>query len=129
MGQGGPAPVRPGLRIARPGYAAPQDTVAPSTRVTRLLADLLVDVASAGLAPAEEDVPPEAAEAVAPARAYTWERVSPDLMVRGLMAWTSLFGAVPFELFGQRHRVVADTRLDDFFAEETRRMGSLIGLG
>jgi len=112
-----------------PGYAAPQDTIAPATRVTRLLADLLVDVALAGLAPVEEHLPPAVVEAVDPARAYTGERVSPDLMVRGLMAWTYLFGAVSFELFGQRHNVVTDTRLDDFFAEETRRIGSLIGLG
>ena len=113
-----------------PGYAAPTDTVGPATRVTRRLAALLVDIDAAGLAPTEEPMPAPVLEAVAPARAFTGEQVSPDLMVRGLMAWTYLFGAVSFELFGQRHNAVADARLDDFFAEEVRRAARLlIGLG
>ncbi|WP_380163650.1 TetR/AcrR family transcriptional regulator [Jannaschia sp. R86511] len=110
-----------------PGYAAPQDTVGPATRVTRLLADLLGDVAAAGRDDGVE-VTPAVAAAVAPARAFAGDRVSADLMVRGLMAWTYLFGAVSFELFGQRHRAVADDGLDVFFAEETARIGRLIGL-
>ncbi len=111
-----------------PGYAAPTDTVTPATRVTRLLAALLVDVEAAGLAPEAQSLPPAVVEAVAPAREYTGGHVGPDLMVRGLMAWTSLFGAVSFELFGQRHNAVADDRLDDFFTEETNRIARLIGL-
>lgn len=110
-----------------PGYAAPQDTVGPATRVTRLLADLLVDVAEAGLDDGTA-VADHVAGAVAPARAYTGGRVSPDLMVRGVMAWTHLFGAVSFELFGQRHNVIADDGLDAFFAEETERLGGTLGL-
>ena len=41
--------------------------------------------------------------------------------MRGLMAWTYLFGAVSFELFGQRHNVITDDGREEFFAEETRR--------
>lgn len=110
-----------------PGYAAPQDTVGPASRVTRLLADLLGDVAAAGHDAAPE-LPVDVVAAVAPARSFTGDRVSPDLMVRGLMAWTYLFGAVSFELFGQRHNAVADDGLDAFFAEETSRIGRLMGL-
>jgi AcrR family transcriptional regulator len=110
-----------------PGYAAPQDTVGPATRVTRVLADLLVDVA------AEVDVTDDAtdgpvAEALAPVAAYTGGRVPTDLLVRGIMAWTYLFGAVSFELFGQRHNVIADDHRDAFFAEEVRRLAGLIGV-
>ena len=49
-------------------------------------------------------------------------------MVRGVMAWTYLFGAVSFELFGQRHNVVDEDRADVFFAEEVRRLAGLLGL-
>jgi hypothetical protein len=43
------------------------------------------------------------------------------------MAWTYLFGAISFELFGHRHNVVADTGA--FFADEVDRMGLFVGLG
>ena len=68
------------------------------------------------------------AAAIAPARSYAGDRVSADLMVRGVMAWTHLFGAVSFELFGQRHRVVSDDGLDVFFAEEVERLATQMGL-
>lgn len=118
-----------------PGYAAPQDTVGPATRVTRVLADLLVDVAAAhegeqgtGDGTVGEATEAALAEALSPVAAYTGERVPTDLLVRGVMAWTYLFGAVSFELFGQRHNVIADDRRDEFFAEEVRRLADLIGI-
>lgn len=114
-----------------PGYAAPQDTVGPATRVTRVLADLLVDVAAT--APVDGPVlggpsTDAVTAAVAPAASYTGDGVPTDLMVRGVMAWTYVFGAVSFELFGQRHNVIADDRRDEFFAEEVRRLGVMLGL-
>ncbi len=116
-----------------PGYAAPQDTVGPATRVTRVLGDLLVDVAGrSGGAADRAGAPPPAAgpleEAVAPVVAYTGGQVPTDLVVRGVMAWTYLFGAVSFELFGQRHNVVEEGRADVFFAEEVRRLAVLLGI-
>lgn len=129
-----------------PGYAAPQDTVGPATRVTRVLADLLVDVAaSSGSAdgttagatsahgePRRHPVHGPAAEAVAaavaPVATYSAGRVPTDLLVRGVMAWTYLFGAVSFELFGQRHDVIAEDRSEDFFVEEVHRLAVLLGL-
>jgi len=41
-----------------------------------------------------------------PVVAYTGGRVPTDLAVRGVMAWTYLFGAMSFEPFGQRHQVI-----------------------
>lgn len=121
-----------------PGYAAPQDTVGPATRVPRLLADLLVDIAERDGA-AERDGPEAARgrpggwpaavdEAVAPVGRYTEGRVPTDLLVRGVMAWTYVFGAISFELFGQRHQVIDEERADAFFAEECRRLTVLMGV-
>jgi hypothetical protein len=46
------------------------------------------------------------------------------------MAWTHLVGAVSFELFGQRHNVIADAASlrDAFFTEELRRTAEQVGL-
>lgn len=115
-----------------PGYAAPQDTVGPATRVTRLLADLLVDIAERPgtlvPAPAPQPTGTSVDEAVAPITAYTGARVPTDLLVRGVMAWTYLFGAISFELFGQRHNVIEEERANDFFEEEVHRLAVLLGL-
>ncbi|SDS51250.1 regulatory protein, tetR family [Friedmanniella luteola] len=115
-----------------PGYAAPQDTVGPATRVARLLADLLVDIAASdGTRPGDPDREGSTAAvdaAVQPVARYTGGQVPTDLLVRGVMAWTYLFGAVSFELFGQRHQVIAEDHADDFFAEESRRLCVLLGI-
>ncbi len=114
-----------------PGYAAPQDTVGPATRVTRVLADLLVDVAATAPADGDATAGPSddaVAAAIAPAAAFVGPGVPRDLVVRGVMAWTYVFGAVSFELFGQRHDVIADDRRDEFFDEELRRLAVLLGL-
>jgi hypothetical protein len=46
------------------------------------------------------------------------------------MAWTYLFGAVSFDLFGHRHNVIRDDRAVDhaFFDDELRRLVALVGL-
>lgn len=113
-----------------PGYVAPQDTIGPATRVTRVLSDLLVDVAAAGRDEASSADEPsrELVDAVAPVAEYTGNSLPTDLVVRGVMAWTYLFGAISFELFGQRHNVVADDRQDEFFAEEMRRLAIMLGI-
>lgn len=47
----------------------------------------------------------------------------------GLMAWTYLFGAVSFDLFGHRHNVLTDERRPDhpFFEYEIGRLIELLG--
>jgi AcrR family transcriptional regulator len=98
-----------------PGYAAPQDTVEPATRVVRVLVRLVADAWAAGGRPTP--APPGADDAtalVAGAREYVTARglVGPDVpteaVVRTLVAWTTLFGTVSFELFGHLHRTVDD---------------------
>jgi AcrR family transcriptional regulator len=113
-----------------PGYAAPQDTIAPATRVPLLLGGLLVDRAREDPTGAATGASPqEVVDAVA--HMYRDGIVPPevpaDLVVRGLMGWTYLFGAVSFEVFGHRHNVILDYRA--FFDLEIRRVAQLLGLG
>jgi AcrR family transcriptional regulator len=111
-----------------PGYSAPPGTVAPASRVPMLLADLLADLMTKKSYKASAHPEPSAAvrRAVEPVRAVMPPGISNDLIARGLIAWTYLFGAVSFEVFGHRHNVIADH--DAFFDYEVRRMAVLIGL-
>jgi AcrR family transcriptional regulator len=111
-----------------PGYAAPPGTVGPATRVPLLLGDLLGDLVkeqsdTVGVKP---EPPAAVRRAIEPVRSVMPEAITADLMVRGLMAWTYLFGAVSFEVFGHRHNVIADD--DAFFDYEVRRMATMVGL-
>ena len=117
-----------------PGYAAPQDTVEPATRVTRLLATLLQDALTSGRAserlegPVRGPVSPDAAEGLAPLVEFLGPGTTPEWAVRGLMAWTWLFGAVSFELFGQLTGAVDPERRSQVFEEEVRAAGGWLGL-
>ena len=111
-----------------PGYAAPTGTVAPASRVPRLLGDLLGDLMSEKSYEVSAHPEPSVAvrRAIEPVRAMMPKGVPSDLMVRGLMAWTYLFGAVSFEVFGHRHNVIADP--EAFFDHEVRRLATMVGL-
>ena len=51
----------------------------------------------------------------------------PDhLVVRGLMAWTYLFGAVSFEVFGHRKNVITDP--GRYFDYEVRQIATALGI-
>lgn len=111
-----------------PGYAAPTGTIAPASRVPLLLGDLLGDLrAEPSYDPRSHPEPSEAVQrAIDPVRPMMPDGVPSDLIVRGLMAWTYLFGAVSFEVFGHRHNVVVDE--DAFFDHEVRRLAGMLGL-
>jgi AcrR family transcriptional regulator len=111
-----------------PGYAAPEGTVAPASRVPLLLAELLGDLMADGAydAGAHPELSAAVQHALDPVRAVMPTGVPPDLMVRGLMAWTYLFGALSFEIFGHRHNVIADQQA--FFDHEVRRLAAMLGL-
>jgi len=110
-----------------PGYTAPEDTAAPAWRVPRLLTGLLVEIAGERPAGTWPDLPPDVDAAVATAAPTIPDDLPRDLVVRGLMVWTYLFGAVSFELFGHRHGVVDDGRV--VFDHEVRRLAEALGLG
>ncbi len=110
-----------------PGYQAPQDTVDPATRVTRLLLDLISDAEARGCHPAVE---PEVSEPVSRNLLDLVNRigakVSPGYLFVSLGSWAELFGLITFELFGQFDNVVVSR--DEFFDDQVRYMSRLLGL-
>jgi AcrR family transcriptional regulator len=115
-----------------PGYAAPQDTVGPATRVPVLLITVLVEAVHAGRydVAALPPLPARVSAAIAPVRAAIPAELPDELVVRGLMAWSHLIGSVSFELFGHFHRVIGDEPGDReaYFDDELRRFAELLGL-
>jgi AcrR family transcriptional regulator len=111
-----------------PGYAAPPDTVAPATRVPLLLGSLLTDLAAADPDAAAEcpPLPRRVRKALSPVLSTVSPGVPDDLVLRWLIAWTYLFGAVSMELFGHRHNVIDGYAV--IFDHEIARLGTLLGL-
>lgn len=103
-----------------PGYRAPQDTVGPATRVSLTLAAILRD-ARRGAPPRDDASAVFSAEVLGALG-------EPDdaLAVRALTAWSSLFGLVSFELFGQLVGAVDDT--DAFFARAVDELAAFSGV-
>ena len=116
-----------------PGYSAPETTVRPATRVPNLLVAIVLDALAAGWEPDDlTDLPDEVTACLGPVRdsfRRDGAEVPADLVARGLMAWTYLFGAVSFDLFGHRHNVITDERAvsNPFFEHEVDRLIRLVG--
>ncbi|MEM8706857.1 MAG: TetR-like C-terminal domain-containing protein [Actinomycetota bacterium] len=111
-----------------PGYAAPEDTIAPASRVTLLLLQLLADLDAAD-APLAESAPALAPELDAQLTALVEgaeQRVSPERMSTGIGVWTELYGMINFELFGQFQNVFDDA--DALFAARVAAMGARMGI-
>jgi AcrR family transcriptional regulator len=87
-----------------PGYAAPEATVGPAARVGVLLCGVLADGVAAGTV----DPGPEDADGTLAPDLPERLGLPPRLAGRAVLAWSSLFGAISFELFGHTHNVVAD---------------------
>jgi AcrR family transcriptional regulator len=111
-----------------PGYAAPQDTIGPSTRPVLVLGAILADAQAAGRV--VDDNP---AKLPAPLRAEVLKvadlvaaPIGAPVMARALIAWTELFGAINFELFGRLNNTI-DER-DDWYDYQARAMATFIGL-
>ena len=110
-----------------PGYAAPQDTVTPATRITGLLLAIVRDAEQAGVHPAGVlPVPPVEAAAVQPVATMLSPAVSDEMTVRALTAWATLFGHISLELFGHMHRGVLD--YDVHFAQVVDQVAADLGL-
>ena len=111
-----------------PGYAAPDDTVVPGTRVTRALIQIVEDARVAGrLGPVAPDGLHH--EVLADMRAvieYTDTGLSAEHLFAVILAWTQLFGLVGFEVFGQTRGII--TNHAEFLRDAATRMGSAIGL-
>ncbi len=111
-----------------PGYSAPEDTVAAASRVGVVLGRILGDAARTG------DLPPAAGERdpglVSDAAIAVLGGEHPALdetvRVRALMAWSTLFGTISFELFGHFVGSVEDG--DRYFDRVMTDLAALIGL-
>ncbi|HWD02267.1 MAG TPA: TetR/AcrR family transcriptional regulator [Amycolatopsis sp.] len=108
-----------------PGYEAPRDTVVPAARVARALVGVLVDAD-----PHEPAVTaPMSAELRAQAERLAHELGAPapaEVVTRLVGAWTQLFGAISFELFGQY--VGSVDPADAYFEHLTGQMADFVGL-
>src|SRR3954447_3834165 len=110
-----------------PGYAAPRDTVPAASRVGVVLGRILGDAARSG-ALAEGNGERDAALVTDEAAAVLGgEHASLDetVRVRSLLAWSSLFGTISFELFGHFVGSVEDG--DRYFDRAMTDLAELIG--
>ena len=89
-----------------PGYAAPEATIGPAARVGELLCRVVADGVAAGVV----DPAPDGAHAGISLTPGVAESVGlpPTLAPRAVAAWSSLYGAISFEVFGSTHNVVDD---------------------
>jgi AcrR family transcriptional regulator len=114
-----------------PGYVAPRSTVDPASRTTLTIVRVVADaVADPGYrAPAPVGTGPGRAAAavsdgVASLRAFGIE-LPEEVLVRTLMAWTTVFGTVSFELFGHYVGSVSDGGA--YFDEVVARLAEDLG--
>jgi AcrR family transcriptional regulator len=114
-----------------PGYAAPQDTVGPASRVPTVLLTILADLQASGRAPKPAPVGPDVAASIAGIREFSGGAIPDDLLLRGMAAWSGLFGAVSFELYGHLHNVIADgaKARKAYFDHQMRQVAQGLGLG
>lgn len=125
-----------------PGYAAPRETVVPATRTTLALVRVVADavapggrVASASGAdgrPGSPSAPtaapgaagPAVADAVTTLRSFGVE-LPDEVLVRTLIAWSTVFGTISFELFGHFVGSVSDG--DAYFDQVIARLADDLG--
>jgi AcrR family transcriptional regulator len=110
-----------------PGYAAPQETIAPAARVALALADVLVDADRGGRLRIPAEAPSACVRRDAERLMAEIDRSLPPPAIHMLIvAWAGLFGLVSFELFGQFEGVV--TTRDEFFDGAADALAAQVGL-
>jgi AcrR family transcriptional regulator len=115
-----------------PGYHAPEETSPPASRVTLTLVAIIHDAAATGklrkpfVAEMLPGLSKTAAAEAARLQAIGLQEVPHDAIVRSLAAWTQLFGAVSFEVFGRFTDLVED--VDALFEQSVRDMSAFVGI-
>ena len=107
-----------------PGYAAPPDTIEAARRPTQVLGAILADAG-----PTESGsvtLSPALAAEIDRLRVADSPGATDAAMVRGLISWTLLFGALNFELFGRLDRTILER--DEWFDLQMAAMMDYIGL-
>ena len=95
-----------------------------------LLTMLIVDLYESGAVVPAADISPAVAASISPIQSYVSGRLPDDLMLRGMAAWSALFGAVSFELYGHLHNVVTDSvrARKAYFDHQMSQVASGLGL-
>lgn len=118
-----------------PGYAAPDATIEPGTRVVRVLLGIMVDAGKTGrLGPIDDDVRATFDSTTTLAReieaiAAEWTpglRADPELFIAFVGAWSQLFGMISFELTNQTRGLTNDST--GLFAATIRAHAHAVGL-
>ena len=105
-----------------PGYHAPQDTVDPASRTTLTLVSLLHDgIECDAITNTGGVVPGTVRKDLIGLNSFSGVDIPAAVMLRGLAAWTQLFGHVSFELFGQFTNLINDR--DSFFEVQMKLIG------
>ena len=121
-----------------PGYRAPEATIGPAARVPLAFVGVLAAAIADGEVTADDDHGADALtgaladQAAALSAALSLDpsaasapAVPPRMLVRGVIAWTQLFGMISFELFGQF--VGSFEPADAFFALAAARLATFVG--
>jgi AcrR family transcriptional regulator len=111
------------------GYAAPEDTVVPGTRVSLALVRIVADAARDGAlhpAPHSTDLDRATLEGLNRLLATLDLELPESTLLAVLLAWTQLFGLISFELFGQTRGLIDDH--EAFLLDSAREMAARIGL-
>jgi AcrR family transcriptional regulator len=108
-----------------PGYAAPDDTVAPGTRVSRALVSIVRDADELDPIP-ERRIDPALSVSFAALREEIDLDVGDSTTLAVITAWSQLFGLLSFELFGQTRNLVSDD--EALFRAAAAAMAASIGL-
>jgi hypothetical protein len=111
-----------------PGYAAPADTIGPASRTTLVLGRILADAHAAGLINGDTGprLPADLRAELERVADAVGARVGEAAIARGMIAWTQLFGALSFELFGQLNNVIEARGA--WFDHQVLAMAAFIGL-
>jgi len=111
-----------------PGYRAPADTTGPASRVPLVLTGIVAEALAAGAllaVPGPAIGPKLAAELVAIGNQIDRD-LGEQVLARAMLAWTEMYGALSFELFGQLNNVI--DRRADWFDYQARSVATFIGL-
>ncbi|WP_346620256.1 TetR/AcrR family transcriptional regulator [Blastococcus montanus] len=111
-----------------PGYEAPEDTVPAASRVGVVLGRILGDAARSGQLPetSGERDPSLISDGALAVLGGEHPALDEAVRVRALLAWSSLFGTISFELFGHFVGSVQDG--DRYFDRAMTDLAALLGL-
>jgi AcrR family transcriptional regulator len=112
-----------------PGYAAPESTIGPASRVPAVLLGLLTDGVTTGEI-AVEPAPTMSRTTrsdFAQLRRLAAPGVPDAVLSRGLAVWAQVLGTINLEMFGHLHNVIHD--YDAFFTLQMRRASDYLVQG